>query len=139
MVTRFSSWFRAALLLALLLTARWSVRAQSGGVGTITPDAPAVFDVRAAAMGLLVPQRPAARRAAATPAIALLAYQPDGAAGCCFNPGPPAGLKIRLAQWGAAHIALPPLGQQVARLPDEDRLTGAPTLLQDYPAPTPNQ
>ena len=73
--------FVLALLLGLLL-ARFTVRAQSVGIGTTTPDARAALDIRATDKGLLVPRLSAAQRTGiAAPPQGLMVYQTDGTAG----------------------------------------------------------
>ena len=63
----------------LLLVVGLRARAQSVGVGTSTPDASAILDVKATDKGLLPPRLTAAQRAAiASPAQGLLVYQTDG-------------------------------------------------------------
>ena len=95
----FSCWLRAALLLVLLLAAaRFSVRAQSVGIGTPTPNASAALDVVATNKGLLVPRVALSGAAAAAPltapATGLLVYNTNdalpGGVGFYHNAGTPA-------------------------------------------------
>ncbi|MBD2723917.1 NHL repeat-containing protein [Hymenobacter armeniacus] len=70
------------LLWGLLLAFPLASRAQSVGIGTTTPDASAVLDMRTTTQGLLPPRMSAAQRQAiANPAQGLLVYQTDGSVG----------------------------------------------------------
>ena len=81
MKTNYAPWTRL-MGLALLLAAPVAARAQSVGIGTLTPDAKAALDIRATDKGLLVPRLSAAQRTAiAAPPQGLLVYQTDGTAG----------------------------------------------------------
>ncbi|WP_139362200.1 NHL repeat-containing protein [Hymenobacter sp. CRA2] len=65
-----------------------SLRAQSVGVGTTTPDASAALDIKATDKGLLPPRLTSAQRAAiSSPATGLLVYQTDGVAGYYYFSG----------------------------------------------------
>jgi len=81
MKTNYAPWARLVGL-ALLLAAPVAARAQSVGIGTLTPDAKAALDIRATDKGLLVPRLSAAQRTGiATPPQGLMVYQTDGTAG----------------------------------------------------------
>jgi hypothetical protein len=66
----------------LLLSARFTARAQSVGIGTATPDAKAALDIRASDKGLLIPRLTAAQRTGiSAPPQGLMVYQTDGTSG----------------------------------------------------------
>ena len=75
-----------AALLALLLPL--ATRAQGVGIGTTTPDASAVLEVKSNAKGLLLPRLTAAQREAiVNPAAGLMVYQTDGTPGLYYYNG----------------------------------------------------
>ena len=81
---------RHALLAVLLMTGSLTARAQNVGIGTTAPDASAALDIVSTTRGLLAPRMTSTQRLAiVSPAVGLLVYQTDAAAGYFYNAGTP--------------------------------------------------
>ena len=78
------------LVFALLATSGLTARAQNVGIGTAAPDASAALDIVSTTKGLLAPRMTSTQRLAiVSPAVGLLVYQTDAAAGYFYNAGTP--------------------------------------------------
>ena len=77
--------FGAIMILPIFLTAQTGV-----GIGTTTPDASAILDIKSTSQGVLVPRLTAYQIAnMSIPATSLLVYQTNGKEGFYYNEGTP--------------------------------------------------
>jgi hypothetical protein len=73
-----------------LLAAFYQGKAQSVGIGTSTPDASAILDIKSNSKGILIPSMLQAQRLVIqNPARGLIVFQTDGLAGIWYNAGTP--------------------------------------------------
>ena len=79
---------RWLLLLALATSGHFAAQAQSVGIGTTTPDASAVLDLKSTVQGLLLPRLTSVQRGViAAPAAGLLVFQTDNTPGVYYYDG----------------------------------------------------